>query len=85
METVTIELRGLRSMDCVRKARSALRAIPGVQSADVSLAHAMAKVEYESHKVHPDQFRRAMYAMGFEVHKVILDSLLELAVAKQSE
>ena len=77
MEMVTIEIRGLLNQDCVRKARSAFCAIPGVQSADVSLANALAKVKYESDKVHLDQFRQAMCAMGFEVHNVILDSRSE--------
>ena len=84
METVTIEIGGLLNQACVREAQSALCVIPGVQSADVSLADALAKVTYESDRVHLDQFRRAMRAMGFEVRNVILGFRTEPAT-KQNQ
>lgn len=63
--TVKIPVTGMSCQHCVRAVTSALEAMDGVKSAQVSLADKQATVTYDDSKVGPEQFKAAIEEEGY--------------------
>lgn len=66
MAEVTIKVQGMSCGGCVRNVTGVLKALPGVDAADVSLDEAEARVSYDPKQVTVDQLRQAVEAAGFD-------------------
>jgi copper chaperone len=66
METVTIKVGGMTCGGCVASVQRVVKALPGVESVDVSLANEEAVVTYDGAKTAPAAFTAAIAAAGFE-------------------
>lgn len=66
MDTITIQIIGMAGNGCTAKVRSALTAIRGVGSVEVSREAGVATVRYDPERVRPEQFKTAVRVMGFE-------------------
>lgn len=66
MEKVTIKIEGMSCMGCVKSVKSALEAISGVKSVEVSLENSNAIVELDS-GVDIKTLEKAVDDAGFEV------------------
>ena len=66
MEIVTLNVKGMTCMGCVRSVSNVLQALPGVNRADVSLERGEAQVEFDSAKVSAAALKAAVEKAGFE-------------------
>jgi copper chaperone len=66
MNEVTIEVEGMSCGGCVKNVTGALKALPGVGDAQVSLAEASATVRYDPAKVSVAALREAVENAGFD-------------------
>jgi copper chaperone len=66
MNETTIKVEGMSCGGCVRSVTAALKALPGVADADVSLEAAQARVRYDPAAVSEEQLRRAVEDAGFD-------------------
>lgn len=67
METVTLSVKGMSCMGCVKSVKKVLEPIAGVQDVQVSLEDARAIIRYEPGKAAPEQFKAAIRDAGYEV------------------
>ena len=67
METVTLKVKGMTCMGCVRSVTNVLEPLPGVAQVEVSLEQGQATVRYDAGKAAPAQFKSAIAGAGFEV------------------
>jgi len=67
METVTLSVKGMSCMGCVKSVKRVLEPIAGVEAVDVSLEEARATIRYEPVKANPEQFKSAIRDAGYEV------------------
>jgi len=65
VETV-IRVEGMSCGGCVRSVTAALKSLPGVADADVSLESAQARVRYDPATVSEQQLREAVEDAGFD-------------------
>jgi len=65
VETV-IRVEGMSCGGCVNSVTAALKALPGVTEADVSLESAQARVQYDPATVSEQQLREAVEEAGFD-------------------
>lgn len=65
MKTV-IKIQGMSCNGCRAGAENALRRVPGVLSAEVSLERAEAAVDYDEKKAAPGDLRAAIEKAGFK-------------------
>jgi copper chaperone len=63
----TLKIRGMTCGGCVASVQRVLKALDGVESADVSLASNEAKVEYDAGRVQPADLEAAIEDAGYEV------------------
>ncbi|THF65822.1 heavy-metal-associated domain-containing protein [Pseudothauera nasutitermitis] len=66
MAEVTIKVEGMSCGGCVRNVTGVLKALPGVEDAQVSLESASAQVRYDPARVEPAQLRAAVEGAGFD-------------------
>ncbi|WP_415035790.1 heavy-metal-associated domain-containing protein [Azonexus sp.] len=66
METTEIKIDGMSCQGCVNNIRGVLEALPGVCSAEVSLAGACAKVGFDAAKVDRAALCAAIEDAGFD-------------------
>jgi copper chaperone len=66
METVELKVEGMDCQGCVKSVTRMLSGLPGVQSADVSLEQASARVTYDPAKVDVPQMKKAVERAGFK-------------------
>jgi len=64
MKTV-IKIQGMTCGGCRQGVENALKRVPGVLSARVSLEEAQAEVDYDEKKTAPDELRAAVLEAGF--------------------
>jgi copper chaperone CopZ len=64
--TVTVRVDGMICMVCAGSVKNALKAVHGVQSADVNLEKHSATVEYEHGKVSVDELTRVINQLGYK-------------------
>lgn len=66
MSEVTIKIEGMSCGGCVRSVTGALKALPGVEDAQVLLDAAEARVSFDPAKVTVDAMRTAVENAGFD-------------------
>jgi copper chaperone len=66
METAVIGIGGMTCGGCVRSVANALKALPGVASAEVSLEKAEAKVAFDGALADQAILRKAIEEAGYE-------------------
>lgn len=71
METQRLSVTNMTCNGCVESVTRALRAIDGVESADVSLASAAATVEFDEQRTSLAELSRAVQRAGYDVGEVV--------------
>lgn len=66
MRTVTVPVDGMICMVCAGSVKNALKAVPGVQNAEVNLEKHHATVQYENGKVSVDELTRVITQLGYK-------------------
>jgi copper chaperone len=66
METTVLKVDGMTCGGCVRSVTNVLKALPGVQSAIVSLEASEAKVTFDPVLADPTALRKAIEDAGYE-------------------
>lgn len=66
MRTVTVPVDGMICMVCAGRVKNALKAIPGVQNAEVNLEKRRATVQYEYGKLSVDELTRVIHQLGYK-------------------
>ncbi|HEY8243902.1 MAG TPA: cation transporter [Casimicrobiaceae bacterium] len=67
METVTMNVKGMSCGGCVANVTRVLKAVPGVESVDVTLQPGRATVSYDASKVAPPRLKAAIEDAGYDV------------------
>jgi len=67
METVTLQVKGMTCQGCVRSVTKVLQGVPGVETAEVSLDRAEAKVAYDPARATMAALKSAIEAAGYDV------------------
>jgi copper ion binding protein len=67
MTKTTLKIQGMTCNHCVMRVAKALKAVPGVQDAQVDLQKAEAVITYDESKVTPDKFSFAVVEAGYKV------------------
>jgi len=67
MAKTTLKVQGMTCNHCVMRVAKALKAVPGVQDAQVDLQKSEAVVTYDESKVAPDKFPTAVVEAGYKV------------------
>jgi mercuric ion binding protein len=63
--TATLDVRGMTCAACPITVRKVLKRVPGVADASVDLKSATAEVKFDSDRVQPDDFAKAVTGAGF--------------------
>ena len=66
METVRVSVDGMICMVCAGSVKNALKAVHGVQNAEVNLEKHYATVQYESGKVSAEELTRTINHLGYK-------------------
>jgi copper chaperone len=66
MRTVTVPVNGMICMVCAGSVKNALKAVHGVQKAEVNLEKHNVTVQYENGKVSVDELTRAINQLGYK-------------------
>jgi copper ion binding protein len=67
MPKTTLKIQGMTCKHCVMRVAKALKAVPGVQDAQVDLQKAEAVVTYEGASVAPEKLSSAVVEAGYKV------------------
>ena len=67
MSKTTLKIQGMTCNHCVMRVTKALKAIPGVQDAQVDLQKAEAVVSYDETQVNQSEFSAAVGNVGYKV------------------
>ena len=67
MEKITLTVKGMTCMGCVRSVKNVLEPIPGVSSVDITLDNGQVAISYDAAKSGVEQFRNAINDAGYEV------------------
>jgi len=67
MTKTTLKIQGMTCNHCVMRVSKALKAVPGVQDAQVDLQKAEAVVTYDESKGGADKFSTAVVDAGYKV------------------
>ena len=67
MATVTLNISGMACGGCVQSITNVLKALAGVEKADVSLEACTATVVYDPDKVDVEQLKRSIIDAGYEI------------------
>ncbi len=67
METITLNIKGMTCMGCVRSVKNVLEPVSGVTSVDVSLEAGQATITFDPSKTNIAQFKTAIQDAGYEV------------------
>lgn len=68
MDTTILKVSGMTCGGCVRSVANVLKALPGVEGAEVSLEQAQAKVSFDPARTSLTAMRKAIADAGFEAH-----------------
>lgn len=66
MQTLNINVSGMTCGGCVKSVKGVLAALPGMESADVDLATASAKVVFDPAKLDREKIAAAINRAGFD-------------------
>lgn len=67
MENLTLTVKGMTCMGCVKSVKNVLEPIPGVASVNITLDNGQVAISYDPAKAGIDQFRTAIQDAGYEV------------------
>lgn len=67
MEKLTLTVKGMTCMGCVRSVKNVLEPIPGVSGVDITLGNGQVVISYDAAKSSSEQFRNAINDAGYEV------------------
>lgn len=67
MEKITLTVKGMTCMGCVRSVKNVLKPIPGVAGVDIVLESGLVAIDFDSAKANLDQFKTAIQDAGYEV------------------
>lgn len=67
MEKITLTVKGMTCMGCVKSVKNVLEPIPGVAGVDITLDNGEVAISYEATKAGIDQFKTAIQDAGYEV------------------
>ncbi len=67
MEKITLTVKGMTCMGCVRSVKTVLEPIPGVASVDITLENGQVAIDYDPAKSGMEQFTNAINDAGYEV------------------
>ena len=67
MSKTTLKIQGMTCNHCVMRVTKSLKAIPGVQDAQVDLQKAEAMVSYDETQVNQSEFSAAVVNAGYKV------------------
>ena len=67
MAKTVLKIQGMTCNHCVMRVAKALKAIPGVQDAQVDLQKGEAEVRYDEARVTPDKLAFAVVEAGYKV------------------
>jgi len=67
MEKITLTVKGMTCMGCVRSVKNVLEPIPGVAGVDVTLENGQVSIDYDPARSGVDQFTNAINDAGYEV------------------
>ncbi|BCB27740.1 hypothetical protein SKTS_26260 [Sulfurimicrobium lacus] len=67
MEKITLTVKGMTCMGCVRSVKNVLEPIPGVSSVDITLENGQVVIAYDPAKSGVEQFTGAINDAGYEV------------------
>lgn len=67
MENITLTVKGMTCMGCVKSVKNVLEPIPGVGSVDIALDNGQVAISFDPAKAGPDQFKTAIQDAGYEV------------------
>ncbi|MBI2311180.1 MAG: heavy-metal-associated domain-containing protein [Betaproteobacteria bacterium] len=67
METVTLNVKGMTCMGCVKSVKNVLEPIAGVAGVDVSLDKAQATIRFDPARAGKAKFKAAIEGAGYEV------------------
>jgi copper chaperone len=67
MEKITLTVKGMTCMGCVKSVKNVLEPIPGVTSVDITLDNGQVAIIYDAAKTGTDQFTAAIQDAGYEV------------------
>ena len=69
MEKITLTVKGMTCMGCVRSVKNILEPIPGVSGVDITLENGEVVIAYDPSMANTDQLRGAINDAGYEVIK----------------
>ena len=81
----TLEVEGMHCASCVNAVERALEELSGVRQASVNLAAGRATVEYDPSQVDPEEFRRAVEAVGYQVMGALFDDAQDRRVREREK
>ncbi len=67
MKEITLDVKGMSCQMCVKHVTDALRGVNGVETVEVSLDDALARVEYDPERAGMEDFKTAVAEAGYEV------------------
>lgn len=67
MEKITLTVKGMTCMGCVRSVKNVLEPLAGVSSVDITLDGGLVAIDYDPAKVNPAQLRQTVNEAGYEV------------------
>lgn len=67
MEKITLAVKGMTCMGCVKSVKNVLEPIPGVAGVDIVLENGQVAISFDPAKAGPDQFKAAIQDAGYEV------------------
>ena len=67
MEKITLTVKGMTCMGCVKSVKNVLEPIPGVAGVDITLENGQVTISYDAAKTSQDQFTVAIQDAGYEV------------------
>jgi copper chaperone len=67
MEKITLTVKGMTCMGCVRSVKNVLEPIPGVTGVDVTLENGQVTIDYDPAGSNVEQFTSAINDAGYEV------------------
>lgn len=67
MEKITLTVKGMTCMGCVRSVKNVLEPMPGVSGVEITLDNGLVAITYDSALSKPEQFQAAINDAGYEV------------------
>lgn len=67
MEKITLAVKGMTCMGCVKSVKNVLEPIPGVAGVDIVLENGQVTISFDPAKAGLDQFKAAIQDAGYEV------------------